>query len=482
LAKLGPEAHRLIWTFHHILVDAWSVSIILNDVQAAYDALAAGSEPGLPPVSKFRNAVAALARGPEPGVEQHWRTLLDGFDSPTALPALREEEDLAGRRTAPAVTLARLEGEAYERVRTFARENRLTLSTMMLGAWALVLSRYGMSDDVVFGATFSGRSMAVNDIDRVVGLLMNAAPVRTRVPRDASVAEFLGAIQRQVGESTRFEQTSLLDVQRWSDVPARSPLFNSVVVFGNYPLDDARSGRASAITVEQPRSYGWTTVPLTLMVTPWQTFDIEARYDTAQVRPEMVQRLLDDALRTMTRLVGDPTRSIDAVEILSDEDRRQMLVEVNRTDAPGDEATIHGLFAEQARRTPGAIAYRCKGRTMTYAQLDRRSAGIARHLRERGVAPGTPIGVCIDPSPELPAALLGVLRAGCCYVPMDPTYPTARLEHIVRDAQPPFVLAVDGTVAAVPRVGPEIIDIGGVEPADPDEAMRTSDTGVSYFI
>lgn len=483
LAKLGPESHRLIWTFHHILVDAWSVSVILNDVQAAYEALAAGERPEMEPPARFRNAIAAMEQAPKTGVENYWRELLDDFDSPTALPAIRSDDESAGRRSRPAVTHVALEGDAYEHVKTVARENRVTLSTMLLGAWGLVLARCGLVDDVVFGATFSGRSMAVPDVERMVGLLMNAAPVRVRLPKDVTVGEYLSAIQRQVGESTQREQTSLMDVQRWSSMPARAHLFNSIVVFGNYPLDESRSGREATIEIEAPKSFGWTTVPLTLMVTPWKSFDIEARYDAATVDPDMVQCLLDDALRTMQRLAGDPARSLDAIEILDEAEQQQLLAGPNTAEAPdSDNSTIHGLFAEQAARSPNAVAYACNGRTMTYAQLDRLSAGIAARLQDAGVAPGSLIGVCIDPSPELPAALLGVMRAGCCYVPMDPTYPTARLEHIVNDAEPPFVLAVDATLSAVPRTAADVIDVGTIEPRDPEPAMSERHGDVAYVI
>lgn len=462
-ASLGPDSHRVIWSFHHILLDAWSVSVALSEVHQAYDALTSGREPDLPSPAPLRNAMAALAAMKPEQAEAYWRGLLTGLEGPTPLPAMRAEDESRGRASELTVISARLPETEYERIKGFAREHRVTLGSLMLAAWGLVQSRYTRQDDVVFGATFSGRSLDAPEVERIVGLLMNAAPVRVTIPRDATVGSLLEGVQRQVSQSTRHEQTLLSDVHRWAGFPPRSPTFNSIVVFGNYPLDEARAGRASPIAIEAPKSFGWTDVPLTLMVTPWRTFDVEARFDAARVDPSMVRRMLDDVMRTLCRLADNTSRNIDAIEVTDDAERRRMLMEPNRTAAPAPPATIHGLFAERLRSSPRAVAYRFGGSTLTYTGLDRRSAAIAGFLLSRGVAPGTPIAVCMEPSLDLPAAMLGVLRANCCYVPLDPTYPTARLEHMVRDSAPPIVLTTAATGGVVSGTLAEIIDVAEIE-------------------
>ena len=479
LARLEHNLHRVIWSFHHILIDAWSVSIILADVHATYHALTQNHAPDLPPPASFQSALAALARFPASDAERYWTALLAGLDTPTPLPASRPDHDIPGRSRQPTVIPATLPDSDYTHIRQFARENRFTLSTLMLAAWTLVLSRYTRNDDIIFGTTFSGRSLDTPDIERIVGLLMNAAPVRTQIPRNTTIADFLSSIQKQISGSTRFEQTPLSDIHRCAHFPPRTPLFNSIVVFGNYPLDDARSGRASPISIESPKSFGWTDVPLTLMVTPWKTFDIEARFDTAAVDPALVRQLLDDTLRTMRRLAVDPALSIDAIQITDDADRHRLLTLPNQSIAPNPPATIQSLFAEQARKTPSATAYRFNSSSLTFAALDRNSVAIAAHLIALGVSPNTPIAVCIEPSLQLPTALLGVLRANCCYVPLDPTYPAARLEHILRDAAPPFVLATADTAAALPPSLATVIDIATIKPSN--APLPSPDATVAYI-
>lgn len=479
LARLESNLHRVIWSFHHILIDAWSVSIILADVHATYHALTQGRTPDLPPPASFQNALAALARFPSQDAQQYWRTILADLDAPTPLPASRPDDDIPGRSKQPTVIPATLPDSDYTHIRQFARENRFTLSTIMLAAWTLVLSRYTRTDDIIFGTTFSGRTLDTQDIERIVGLLMNAAPVRTRIPRNTTIADFLSSIQKQISDSNRFEQTPLSDIHRCAHFPPRTPLFNSILVFGNYPLDDARSGRASPISIEAPKSFGWTDVPLTLMVTPWKTFDIEARFDTATVDPAHVRQLLDDTLRTMCRIATDPALSLDAIEITDDAQRTRILTEPNQTTTPYSPATIHSLFAQQARKTPNAVAYRFNSSSITFAALDRNSAAIAARLISLGVKPGTPIAVCIEPSLELPTALLGVLRANCPYVPLDPTYPAARLEHILRDAAPPYVLATADTAAALPPSLATVIDIASIKPSA--APLPSPDATVAYI-
>ncbi len=480
LARLDAHLHRVIWSFHHILVDGWSVSTILQDVNSIYESLITHRPVDLPPAGQLRDVVGAIAKLSNAEAEAHWRRILAEVDSASPLLATRDEEDQRGRVLDPQVAKATLSPGEYDQIREFARSNRLTLAALMLGAWALVQSRYVRSDDVVFGTTFSGRSLAVPGIERIVGLLMNAAPVRIRMNPDDTIGSFLTGVHRHLGESSAHEQTPLTDAQRWSGIPPRSPMFNSIVVFGNYPLDDARAGRGSTISIESSRSLGWTDVPLTLMVSPTAAFEIEARYDTSVVNPVLVRQMLDDVVRTMLRLASDPARSLDSVEITDDDSRQRLLKLGSGEQVTESTATIHGLMLEQARRTPNAPAYCMGSAKMTYADLDRRSRAIAHRLISEGVEVGTPIAVCLNPGFDLPAAMLGVLRAGCCYVPLDPTYPTARLAYVLSDASPPFVLTTGQAAASLPSSDATTIDLSTIVPSDePLDVLRAEPT-VAY--
>lgn len=447
LVRLAPELHRVIWTFHHILVDAWSVSIILGDVDKIYSALVRGVPDNLPPARKLRDVVAwVAAKEADPAwnsrARTHFAESLAGYDTLTPLPFRRSDQEAAGRAVELTTASVRVTGDAYESLKAAARSMRVTIGTLILGSWGLVMARHAMTPEPVFGMTVSARPVDVPDVDAVVGLVMNALPIRARYKPDTTVAEYLQSIQSSVRASAPFEQTRLRAVQEACGMSGREGLFDSLVILANYPLDDARRDGSAALTIEQPKSYGWAVVPLQFMVMPWRDLEIEARFDAAAFAPARVRDILDQFATALRELAADSSRLVRRVPVLTPDQHSAAMADTLRASRPRDrEATITSVFRDRARHTPEAVAYRFNGTGLTYAELDARSAALAADLRAAGVKHGVPVGVCVEVSLDLPVALLGVLRAGASYVPLDPTYPRARLAQILEDARPPIVVA-----------------------------------------
>ena len=447
LVRLGPDLHRLIWTFHHLLVDAWSVSIVLGDVDKVYAALSRGTPDALPPAKRLRDVVAWIAaKEADPAwtaaAKSHFASALAGYDTLTPLPFRRSEQEAAGRASELVTRAIRISGEQYDSVKAAARSMRVTIGTLILGAWGLVMARHAMTSEPVFGMTVSARPIDVPDVDSVVGLVMNALPIRARYSGEATVVEYLQAIQSSVRASAPFEQTRLRTVQDACGMPGREGLFDSLVILANYPLDDARRDGTATLAIEEPKSYGWAVVPLQFMVMPWKELAIEARFDAAAFDPVRVEEVLTQFQTALVELATDASRRVRAVPILSRDERAAAMADTLRTAHPRDrQETIASAFCKRVARTPGAVAYRFGKSTLTYAELDARSSALASDLRAAGVTHGDPVGVCVEVSLELPIALLGVVRAGASYVPLDPTYPKARLVQIVEDAKPATIVA-----------------------------------------
>ncbi|MBX3361748.1 MAG: amino acid adenylation domain-containing protein [Phycisphaeraceae bacterium] len=447
LVRLGPDLHRLIWTFHHILVDAWSVSIILGDVDKLYSSITRGVPDGLPPAKRLRDVVAWIAaKEADPawnaGAKSHFAKALSGYDTLTPLPFRRSEQEAAGRSAELSTSSVKVTGDEYEALRSAARSMRVTIGTLILGAWGLVMARHAMSSEPVFGMTVSARPIDVPDVDAVVGLVMNALPIRTGYTHDSTVAEYLQTIQSQVRASAPYEQTRLRAVQEACGMTGREGLFDSLVILANYPLDDARRDGSATLTIEEPKSYGWAVVPMQFMVMPWKDLEIEARYDAAAFDRDRVREVLGQFAFALRELSADPSRPLREVPVLSPEDRAGAMSDTLRTTHPRDrDATIVSAFHARAAKSPDAVAYRFGKSSLTYAELDARSAGLASDLMAAGVTHGAAVGVCVEVSLDLPVALLGVLRAGASYVPLDPTYPKARLSQIVEDAKPAIIVA-----------------------------------------
>lgn len=447
LVRLGPDLHRVIWTFHHLLVDAWSVSVVLGDVDKIYSSLASGKPDGLPTARSLRDVVAWIA-GRETdaawnaAAKSHFAHALAGYDSLTPLPFRRGERDETGRATDLTSRSIRISGEEYESLKASARRMRVTIGSLVLGAWGLVLARHAMTPEPVFGMTVAARPIDVPGVDSVVGLVMNALPIRTRYAPHTVVSEYLQSIQSSVRASAPFEQTRVRAVREACGIGGQEGLFDSLIIMANYPLDDARRDGSATLSIEQPKSYGWAIVPMQFMVMPWKDLEIEARFDSAAFDPGRVREILGQFATALHELAMDPDRQVRHVPVLSAEDRAAAMADTLRTSHPRERsATVPSAFRARAARSPGAVAYRFGKSSLTYAELDARSAALASELKSAGVSHGAPVGVCVEVSLDLPVALLGVLRAGGSYVPLDPSYPKARLAQILEDARPAIVVA-----------------------------------------
>ncbi len=246
LLRLGDERWRFVWSSHHIVVDGWSMPILLDEALRLYESHAQGRPLRLETARPYGDYIAWLLHLDPTRSESFWRRQLEGFAAPTPL---------AGEDTRPPTShgerhderRVRLGAEASATLAAFARRYKLTMSTLVQGAWALLLARYAGEHDVLFGATVSGRSAPVPGIDRMVGLFINTLAVRVRPSPDDTAASFLAALQDQQAELREHAHTALAGVQALSAVPRGTPLFESLVVFENQPVDESlRRGAAAS--------------------------------------------------------------------------------------------------------------------------------------------------------------------------------------------------------------------------------------------
>ncbi|HEX8355553.1 MAG TPA: condensation domain-containing protein, partial [Pyrinomonadaceae bacterium] len=288
LIETGVSGWQLLFTHHHLLFDGWSTSALLGEVFTTYEALARGGSPNLPPPRPFRGYVAWLRRQDMRQAERFWRDYLRGFTSPTPLPLAstgraKNQADDGDDAHAPCYAEAqfRLPAEATSKLQELARAHQLTLNTVVQGAWAVLLSRYGGEGEVVFGATVSGRPAELEGVERMLGLFINTLPVRARVAGEEKVCEWLRGLQEEGAEARQYEYAPLSDVQRWSEVAGGRPLFDSLFIFENYTVDSALRGRGGAATrVERAESFERTGFGLTLAVVPGEELELRLGYDT----------------------------------------------------------------------------------------------------------------------------------------------------------------------------------------------------------
>ncbi|MBN8468382.1 non-ribosomal peptide synthase/polyketide synthase [Corallococcus exiguus] len=437
---LADGTVRFLWSHHHLLVDGWSLGLLIKDVFSLYATLRDGATPRPAPRPAFRAYVDWLQRRDASGDEVWWRDYLQGFTTPTALPGDSRLAAHRGAATPEQTQELHLSSEDTASLQRFARSHQLTLSTLAQAAWGLVLARSSGEHDVVFGNTVAGRPAELQGVDTMVGVFINTLPVRVQVATAASeVLPWLQELQARQAEQRRFEHSSLVDVQAWSQLPRGTPLFESLLVFENYPLDATLLGPDSPVVVRDIHAVEATNYPLTLSVIPGGALRLRAVHVPARLDAASVRRLLEhwrQALMSLTQATH-----LGEVSLLTQDERRQVLVDFNATQAefPADHC-IHQLFEQQAALHPEAIAVEFGDQRLTYRQLDARSNQLAWVLREKGVDADSLVALCLERSVELIVSLLAILKAGGAYLPLDAAYPAQRLAFMLEDAPPRLLL------------------------------------------
>jgi amino acid adenylation domain-containing protein/non-ribosomal peptide synthase protein (TIGR01720 family) len=452
LVRTGERERRLVWSSHHILLDGWCFPLLLNEVFTLYGGGA------LPPVRPYRDYIAWLAGRDESEALDAWRRRLDGFTAPTPVPfdlpgALGRAQ--GGRpedyfERAAALPVSRLEG--------LAQRLRVTLNTVVQGAWALLLSRYAQEHDVVFGAVVSGRPAELPGVESMVGLFINTVPVRVAVPAEEGAAAWLARLQEEQLEQRRYDWTPLAEIQKLVDLPQGEPLFASLLVFENYPVDAALGERLGGLQIRDVALAERTNYPLTLTVVERGELSLRLTADR-RFEPATVRRLLAHLESLLEGFAADPEAPLGSRPLLAPAERHQLTLEWSGAGAVHTSGeTIPSLFAAQAARTPAAVAVVCGEEALTYAELDRRARRVAGRLLQRRVAPETRVAVPAERSLGLIPTLLGILQAGCAYLPVDPEMPEERRRFLLEDAGAILLeeeSAAPETPASLPPVFPD---------------------------
>ncbi|MGB8508029.1 MAG: condensation domain-containing protein, partial [Pyrinomonadaceae bacterium] len=451
LIQLDERSYHVIWCNHHLLFDGWSRVLIINEVFALYRSYTHGEHPQLPPALPYREYIGWLQRQDINAAEKFWRRTLAGFTEPTPLPPNSFRKELPDAQDVYGRARIYLSAETTAMLQGMAREHQLTLNTIMQGAWALLLSRYSGQRDVLFGAVVSGRPAELRGVEGMVGLFINTLPVRVKVEEEERGGEWLRGLQTEQAEARQYEYSPLVQVQGWSDVPRGVSLFESLLVFENYPIDSSlRDGDKDAET-ESGLSVEKSNYPLTVLAIPGRRLMLQFSFDQRRFDEPTMVRMLGHLRNLLEGIAADPDASLSSLSITGEEERRQLLDEWNQTatEYPRD-LCVHELFDRQAALTPNSPAVTYDGQHLTYRQLQQRANGLAHCLRARGVGPESLVGVMCDRSPELVVSLLAILKAGGAYVPLDPTYPRERLRYMIEEARVRLVVttAVHAAVLA----------------------------------
>jgi amino acid adenylation domain-containing protein len=457
LLRTGSRSWRFVWTYHHILLDGWSVPILLQEVFTAYHAFRSGETPALNLPGSYRDYIVWLRKQNLRAAEAFWRKTLDGFCTPTSPPddGPGDVEVTAGGAYREKECWLSLE-ESSSLQRT-AQGLGITLSTIVQAAWAVLLGRCTQDEEVVFGTTVSGRPVDLPEADRMIGLFINTLPVRVRLPEELPIGDWLKSLHRQLAEMRQYEYSSLVDIQGWSQVPRSQPLFETLVVYENYPIQQTVGDLPSDIEIQDLCSGEQTNYPLNLIAGKSDRLMLKILYDTRRFTESRVQRMLGHLQTILAGFRANPDSLVSDLQILTAAERHQLFSEWNATrDETLLEKDTLELIAAHVQNNPQAAAVEFGSQTLNYAELDEQSNRIAGYLRQQGVEPGSLVGVCLDASLMLLPALLGIMKTGAAYLPLDPGYPGERLAFMLSDSQVDLILTQTDLVDRLPA-GTELV-------------------------
>lgn len=431
LLRFTEDSYYFVWSKHHLILDGWSTALVLKEVVELYQALCQGEMPSAPSTF-YGEYIGWLQQQDLSKAEVFWRQLLKGVKAPTPLGNL-EVDNLSSLTEGDDEQRIHLSETTTSTLQLWARQHQLTLNTLVQGAWALLLSRYSGEEDVVYGVTASGRPTQLAAVESIVGMFINTLPVRVQLDAEEFLLNWLRQLQVQLVEVRQYEYSPLVEVQGWSEMPRGLPLFESILVFENYPVDRVLKDW-QGLEIQNVSAFDQTNYPLTVTAIPGSELEIAIAYDRRRFDPATITRILGHFQTVLEGMVTHPDVRLKDLPLLTPAERHQLLIEWNntQTDYPAN-LCIHQLFEAQVEQTPDAVAVIFEDQSLTYKQLNQQANKIAHYLQKLGVQPDVLVGICVERSLEMTITVLGVLKAGGAYVPLDPAQPPQRLAFMLQD-------------------------------------------------
>lgn len=431
---------RMLFSHHHAILDGWSVTLLLAQVAAAYHQ----PDAALPATPSFRRYIAWQRRSRDNSL-RHWQTQLSGMNTATPLPAVRPGGVPSQQRQRQTF---QLDAAASARLIALGRRHRLTISTLVQGAWALLLQRYAGVTESLSGVTLSGRDVELAGIERMIGLLIGSVPLRVTSRPEQPVLDWLQAIQRQQLENARFSDISLADLKQACGLTAWPALFDTLVVFENYPQQD-NNGLFSFVSAQESTNYA-----LTLVAACETTLHGTLVYDDGLYSPQVVAQLTRHFLHILRQWGDAEQLTLAQVTLLDQSEQATLLKALRGPECPLPAAGAYRLFEQRASAMGDRIAVIDGDRRLTFAMLRQQAEQLSARLHQRGLGRGDRVALFLPRSANYLVAMLAASRIGVCYVPVDIASPTERIRYLLSDSQCHLVITQQEGINQLPADQP----------------------------
>ncbi|MFT5716093.1 MAG: amino acid adenylation domain-containing protein [Oleiphilaceae bacterium] len=455
LIKESDTRHRLVWTHHHALLDGWSLPIVLGELNHFYQRIVAIpsnklSKPAmdnifhsLPKAPSYHHYIHWLSNFDKRAAENYWKQYLaDCTASRIPIPErqIKSSKNALDKKSFYAQkTFSLVISEAVtEKLEAASRKSAVTLNVMVQACWSLLLCRYANTTETVFGVTRSGRPAELTDSGSMVGLFINTQPMRVSLPKNnTSVSTWLKELHKVQVQQDEFSYASLGDIQTWWDGGSEGEaLFDTLIIYENYPMDSAveNDENTTSLPIVAFENHEENHYPMVLTVIPGQQLQCNLMYQNRLFESDIVERFACHLEAILVSVADDCDQSVSDISFIKPDELQQLLFDWNNTTREYDrDSSIQDCFSAQVTLNPKSIAVIQGEEDVTYEELNAQANQLAHALIEKGVSVGSKVGICLERSLSMVVGVLGILKAGGIYLPLDGDYPQERLQAISDD-------------------------------------------------
>ncbi|MGO1134465.1 surfactin non-ribosomal peptide synthetase SrfAC [Bacillus subtilis] len=486
--KKAEESFEWVWSYHHIILDGWCFGIVVQDLFKVYNALREQKPYSLPPVKPYKDYIKWLEKQDKQASLRYWREYLEDFEGQTTFAEQRKKQKDGYEPKELLFPLPEVETKAFTEL---AKSQHTTLSTALQAVWSVLISRYQQSGDLAFGTVVSGRPAEIKGVEHMVGLFINVVPRRVKLSEGITFNGLLKQLQEQSLQSEPHQYVPLYDIQSQADQPK---LIDHIIVFENYPLQDAKNEESSenGFDMVDVHVFEKSNYDLNLMASPGDEMLIKLAYNENVFDEAFILRLKSQLLTAIQQLIQNPDQPVSTINLVDDREREFLLTGLNPPAQAHDSKPLTDWFKEAVNVNPDAPALTYAGQTLSYRELDEEANRLARRLQKHGAGKGSVVALYTKRSLELVIGILGVLKAGAAYLPVDPKLPEDRISYMLADSAAACLLThqeMKEQAAQLPYTGTTLViddqtrfeeqesdPATAIDPNDPAYIMYTSGT------
>lgn len=453
LVKTGEKAIRMIWTKHHILWDGWSGQILMGEFLQAYEAFTNDKTPPVLREDKFEDYIKHIKSIDPKEEKQFWQNYLAGFEESTLIPFVNYAVKEENRKGNFQKVTTLFNEELTTEINAYTKKANITVNSLLQGIWSLLLSEYTNKKDVAFGVTVSGRP-ADAKYEKKVGLYINTIPLRTQIDTEQSLITWLQSLQVGHAKARAYQHASLTEIKRNNNI--NDDFFDSILVFRNFPINNTDSegkNNGNGLAIQNYEVKENNNFPLSIQADLDEQLNIDFQYNQELIEESHIHMIASHFEHLLLQIIQGSIQKIKELSIVSEAEKTQILHEFNNTAVDySQDVTVVDLIQKQLEKTPNQVAVAFEGTTLTYQELDEKSNQLAHYLLEKGVQKNAFVGLCIERSLEMIISIVGILKVGAAYVPIDPEYPQDRIAYILDDIATDFVITTQQHQNKIPTV------------------------------